>query len=81
MAEIRNRSDTLLDAFNGASDTVEGVNQRLAERGERAKADIAIAQETRILALNARIEAARRRSPGRASRSSRTRSRGWRIGR
>lgn len=92
MGEIRNRSETLLDAFHSASETVEAVNHRLAERGERAKADIAsitgstssalqelerdiadaarnarelmatiiaIAQETRILALNARIEAAR----------------------
>jgi ABC-type amino acid transport substrate-binding protein len=97
MGEIRGRSDALVAAFQGASGTVDSVDHRLAERGGRAKSEIAditgeataalvelkadiagasrnardlmatiiaIAEETRILALNARIEAARAGAAG-----------------
>lgn len=99
IGEIRSRSEALLHAFHGASQTIEAVNQRLAERGERSEEEIgaltaftireledltreidqsarnarnlmstiiAVAQETRVLALNARIEAARAGSAGKS---------------
>lgn len=92
IAEIRQRSESLLTAFHAASQTIAGINRNLVERGEKAEEQIgaltaftinefgtltreidqtarnarslmatiiALAQETRVLALNARIEAAR----------------------